>query len=108
MKIGAILAKIRRGEQLTEEEKELSERDGDKSMTELEYELSLVQTPSFERFVMQVATFTKLCVEEAENQTEAEKMKRKEEEIGVRDEKKEEEDEKNDDEGDSNSTIKAT
>lgn len=107
-KIGAILAKIRRGEQLTEEEKELSERDGDKSMTELEYELGLVQTPSFGRFVMQVAAFTKLCVEEAEKQIEVEKMKGKEEEVGVKNEKKEEEDDEDDEEGDSNSTIKAT
>ena len=106
-RIGAILRKVRRGEALTEEEKELSERDGDKSMSELEYELGLVQTSSFERFVMQVAAYTKLCVEEVGKQIEAEKMKDR----GVEEdkkEKKEEEDDEDDEEGDSNSTIMAT
>ena len=101
-RIGAILGKVRRREALTEEEKELSERDGDKSMSELEYELGLVRTPSFEEFVIQVAAYTKLCVEEAEKQIEAEKMKDEKEE------KKEEEDDEDDEEGDSNSTIMAT
>ena len=99
-KIGAILGIVRRGELLTQEEKELSKRDGNKSMSELEDEVCLVQTPSFDRFVIKVAAFAKLCAEEAERQSrvalEAEKGE------------VEKEDEDEDEEGDSNSTIKAT
>lgn len=88
---------------LTKEEKELSERDEDKSVSDLENELRLVQTPTFERFAMQISVFARFCVDECERQIEAEKVKGKEEEGGVKDEKKEKEgeDDEDDEEGDS-------
>lgn len=66
-----ISRKVDKGEMLTEEERELSERDGDKSLEELEDELGLVETPPFEEFVKQVAAFGEMCVKEAEKQTKA-------------------------------------
>ena len=98
-----IAKKESNGERLTQEEKDLNERDGDKSISELEDELGLKHTPDLERFVIHVATFARLCAEEAERQAKAEKEKEKEE--SKEDDKRGEE---KGEEEDSNSTIKAT
>ena len=104
-RIMEIAKKESNGERLTQEERDLNERDGDKSMSELEDELGLKQTPDLVRFVIHVAAFGKLCVEEAERQAEAQKEK----EASKEDDKKGEEGvEEDEEEGDSNSTIKAT
>lgn len=108
-RIMEIAKKESNGEELTQEEKDLNERDGDKSMSELEDELGLKQTPDLERFVIHVAAFAELCINEAERQAEAQTEK---DASKVFDKKGEEgrkegvEDEE--EEGDSNSTIKVT
>lgn len=102
-----IAKKESNGERLTQEENFLNERDGNKPISELEDELALKHTPDLEIFVIHVATFARLCVDEAERQAKAQKEKEKEE--SKEDDKRGEEGgEQEEAEGDSNSTIKAT